>query len=758
MGIFIPSRQKSGELTLYLRRVIISIQQRNQSFDLKSKHSLHITKGNAALNFPYSSLSFHQSIFSLLRLCQSYQRGIPWFLGQFSLYKTSYLRPIFTIGIKILGLARGEFVTKGAMDIDSNEENASHGSGKAPMLQAPLSGNPITKIAKTPFAGPYESLYTLTPPALSNAVMKCLKHVNCSYLSTEGRPPTLTQLKQHAHSLTVLIKHLTVSTKEGLVDNDNYLPLQDAFGANDSKDNVLHSFYQNESFDWLNNLSKPYENDDHHHNLELTSVLNRLDDFTDEEARDICPMHAAADDNPPTGHSLPYATHISLIQHANEILELLDHEYSAKGGLLSILPTKDQKKDREEAEATLLGQLILYLQRLVQRLHDLERLYANSIDMLTGEAVIPHQTLSKLGPKGRQSREVVFPQDRFVLVNAGDDVWQFLQSEFDRKESADVKLDKHNRALGITGEAIWNAEAGKDAAKGITTLDVTTRYYRLRNDVLKTVFVIPAHQEHPGVKVTREMEREPTVVSVVKPVWPERASTWEMRNRENMARLKQLERDHALLSHQEEILTQDRTLLTAERERNIGMIKKLEQEIKDMKIDLETDPNKYKLEKVMSQATKAQEAENERMAAKTKLDALYEEQKKLADKQKRANDLAEADIQHRLAKAKRDEAQAEKLKKEYMERNADLVFTAHELAPKLKAVWVKQMTETQVLLDVLGNNKVQDILTGVKLPDGPNVEEARRKVQKAIEDAIKFHGHGLDHIVPEDEEMEEATW
>jgi hypothetical protein len=439
--------------------------------------------------------------------------------------------------------------------------------------------------------------------------MKCLAHVNCSYLSTAGRPPTFTQLKQHAHSLTVLIKHLTVSTKGGQVDNQNYYLSRPRLDPNAKQDQKDHEFHQDESFDWLNNLSKPYENDDHHHNLQLTSVLNRLEALP-EGSRDICPLHEAAEHNPPTGHSHPYATHQSLIKHANEILELLDHEYSAKGGVLSILPTKDQKEDREKAETTLLGQLILYMQRLVQRLHDLERQYANSMDVLAGEAVVPHQTLSKLGPKGRQAREVVFPQDRFVLANAGDDVWHFLQSEFDRKEAADAKMDEANRALGVTGEAVWTTKGSKEIARGITTLDVTTRYYRLRNDALKTVFVIPAHQEHPGVKVTREMEREPTVVAVVKPVWPERASMWEMRNRENMRRLKQLEHEDIISKNKIDVATQDKTFLTSERERLMGEIKLLKEKLEESEVKARRDANEAKLKIVMAQATKASEARN----------------------------------------------------------------------------------------------------------------------------------------------------
>jgi hypothetical protein len=81
-----------------------------------------------------------------------------------------------------------------------------------------------------------------------------------------------------------------------------------------------------------------------------------------------------------------------------------------------------QKDDREKAEKTVLGQMILWVQKLVQRIHHLERLYANAMDVLAKEAVVPTETLSALGTKGRKRREVVYPQDRFVLVNAGEDL------------------------------------------------------------------------------------------------------------------------------------------------------------------------------------------------------------------------------------------------------------------------------------------------------------------------------------------------
>ena len=94
------------------------------------------------------------------------------------------------------------------------------------------------------------------------------------------------------------------------------------------------------------------------------------------------------------------------------------------------------------------------MQRLVGRVHDLERLYANATDAIANEAVVPMQTLSRLGPEGRKGRELVYPQDRFVLVNAGEDIFSFLSREFDKKDLVDEAAMRDAKKLGITGEAL----------------------------------------------------------------------------------------------------------------------------------------------------------------------------------------------------------------------------------------------------------------------------------------------------------------
>ncbi|CZT51536.1 uncharacterized protein RSE6_12691 [Rhynchosporium secalis] len=413
-------------------------------------------------------------------------------------------------------------------------------------------GKQATSIKATRFAPAYKSIFTQKPE--TGNIISLAAHVNCNYLSTLGKVPTLLEMKQHAQSLVILIGRISMSEQSGLIDNENS-GIAGAFPFSDGS-----------TFDFLNNLSKPYDGPKNPalmkaHILPLTSLINVLSQATlpdydfDEPhghayrnmhsvaSQDVCPLHYAVDSAGYPSQSQPYATHQALISHANEVLEMIDHEYSAVGGLLGILPKAENKDQRAKAESTLLGQLILYMTRLVQRIHDLERLYANSLDCLASESVVPHEALSALGPDGRKGREIVYPQDRFVLVNAGENVWQFLNSEFEYREEIDERVAANYKKHGVAGEAIWEQRGGKEMSRGITAIDITTRYYRLRGDPLKTVFVIPAHGEHPGTKATRKMETEPTVVAVVKPVWPERVSEWEKKHRAEIEELKKLRYD-----------------------------------------------------------------------------------------------------------------------------------------------------------------------------------------------------------------------
>ncbi len=466
--------------------------------------------------------------------------------------------------------------------------------------------------------------------------------------------------------------------------------------------------------------------------MPLTGLLNVLEQYTPDHSdghsngsarggrrsqaqnpetyvRDICPLHSSYK-TPPNQPSLPYATHQALIEHANEVLELLDHEYSAKGGLLAILPPKDQVEDREYAETTLLGQLILYTTRLVQRLHNLERLYANSMDALASEAVVPSQTLSRLGPDGRTGREVVYPQDRFVLVNAGEDVWNFLHAEFERKEVVDKRIMQDYLSQGVVGEKLWANRGGKEMERGITAVDIVTRYYRLTNDPLKTIFVIPAYSDHPGTKVTREMERQPTVVSVVKPVWPERASMWEMKRRGDMEELKRLRQEHVIKLQELEVKINAEKLLMADNSVKDGTIVKLMDEIKGLKDILNMDANAA--QKVAAES--ASKAMADRVAAREEVEAARAEMEKLAALEKSLEEekrvLEEEKMRH-IQQTNEDKAkfQAMKAREEQKLAEVDRLNgdTANILRNKLEAIYRDQLRQAQIYVEYLKRKRFE---------------------------------------------------
>ncbi|TVY40469.1 hypothetical protein LSUB1_G003295 [Lachnellula subtilissima] len=623
-----------------------------------------------------------------------------------------------------------------------DDESPTQNTFVPPVQDPPPRRNPQKIIPANTFAGNYRSIFTLNDPG--SKLLPLLKHVNCSYLSTPGIAPTILQLKQHAQSLVVLIKSLTVSTFPAVIDNVN------------SRVEGMPAFNDGETYDFLNDLTRPYlgpKRPEHqtHHNMPLTTLLNVLEEenIPGEDGKpdriklwDVCPLHHA-EKTPINQPSLPYATHQNLISHANEALELLDHEYSAKGGLLSILPTKLEKEDREAAESTLLGQLILYIQHLVQRAHDLERCYANAMDVIAGEAVVPHQALSKLGPDGRQPREMVFPQDRFVLVNAGNDLYQFLNDEFEKKERTDEAVMANWKQLGLTGEAIWENRGGKEMNRGIVALDVTTRYYRLKGDALKTIFVIPAHQEHPGTSVTRELESKPTVVSVVKPTWPDRVSTWEMKHRADLEAFKTNQLELADLQSQVELMRENEAVLKYSWETAQGEAREWKRELEELRATLNEQPNKAKkrdFERVQ-EVNKLRQALDDAKSQTEKDRKAAAEEQKVAETLRKDSERRNLEHQQRIKKVEAEfDAEVQRDRVRIANKDAEIGQNAIELQEKLRAAWQTQIQETTIVTAYL-NRKLAII--GTDEADEEVKLVAEKWASAIIDAAVPKSGIGL---------------
>uniref|UniRef100_A0A0L0NDK9 Uncharacterized protein n=1 Tax=Tolypocladium ophioglossoides (strain CBS 100239) TaxID=1163406 RepID=A0A0L0NDK9_TOLOC len=254
-------------------------------------------------------------------------------------------------------------------------------------------------------ANPYASAWecSLTDPALgyfNDIDIAVLRHVNCSYLSSDTAP-TLEALKQHAQSLLYLIRKITDMATVGSVTGDR-------------EDRRL-LFNSNEAFDLLVDLTTPYHNGDESHHLPLWAISNNIQQH--HEAGHRCPLKPANKLGPLAAGSRPvrpYRDHHSLVMHANECLEILDEEYAGTGGLLSILPS-DSEEDAEHLEVargTLLGQWLLNHSYLVARTGEIELNHALVLDLLEREAVLPAQMLNRSSPNGKsKSREVADHQD-----------------------------------------------------------------------------------------------------------------------------------------------------------------------------------------------------------------------------------------------------------------------------------------------------------------------------------------------------------
>ncbi|KAI1342364.1 hypothetical protein F5Y15DRAFT_372444 [Xylariaceae sp. FL0016] len=288
-------------------------------------------------------------------------------------------------------------------------------------------------------------------------------------------------------------------------------------------------------------------------------------------------------------HLRPFANHMNLLRHANEILERLDHEYSAMGGLLSIIPLDSEnlpeKEALDQAKSTLLGQLILQLQHLTLRMHELEISYGNSVDLLANEAIVPAQQLSIHGADGRQGREIVFPQDRWILANANEDVFNFIHRWMDQEEAMLDKRDDRHQENGILGPAAMGGERG-DRYKGIVQVTLKSIFYRLRNSGHGPIFILPAGEDRPDVEETRKIEKRPTVVTLPAPKGPTRVTEWEKNHHG-------LERRNQQLSQRIAGLQGDNSNLKVMNQLHKGEIKRLQ----DMQATYQTQLGKDPMEK-----------------------------------------------------------------------------------------------------------------------------------------------------------------
>lgn len=458
---------------------------------------------------------------------------------------------------------------------------------------------------------------------LNSQKAKLLEHVNCSYLSTPGRPPTLLALKQHAQSLAVLISMINPSRESGEIDN-----------ANVKDGETTRAFTQHEAFDWLNNLLVHYDSLDKDHQRPLNSLVNLIRSNSDIDGVEYhCPLETIpqqlVEENKEAQYR-PFENHLTLLMHANDCLERLDHEYSALGGLLSIIPTDQPTANESEAlksaKETLVGQWILHTQHLVTRMHELEINYGNCLELLANEAIVPAQHNSAHGPDGRSGREIVFPQDRWILANAGEDVFNFIHQTLDKKEAALDRVDKVHEEHGVVGGTLYE----QDKTRGIVAVEISTRFYRIKGSGHGPLFVLPAYGDRPGTEYLREMEGRPPVITLPAPDITQRTTSWDTKNRNMESTATQQYLQISALQRNVSDLTARLGRQLAENQQQRGIVKAYEdatsgegrRSVSDQIKSLQSEKTKAD-EQVVTLGTKVIELEKQVAAYKQQMADMY---------------------------------------------------------------------------------------------------------------------------------------
>lgn len=329
-------------------------------------------------------------------------------------------------------------------------------------------------------------------------------HLNCFQLtpwhgSEIGAAGSILDFKQHAQALCLLLKLMQPSEDQELWPNvaaDPPFPSQ---------------------FDFLNNLNDPYPGS-------LPESRAVLKEGHRQPLRGL--SNTIESGAAPLDH-IEQLTKAELLLNANKLLTRIDHVYSATGGILSIPPppppSSNESHDTGLVHNSILAQWLGHTRALTLRLASLEKETAALREVLGHEAIVA-------GVRGKQSRErtsngdgcgerdLVYPQDRYVLAGLSDGLWARLHEELSVQEGENEQEQEHEREEREQGRGVqergWGdfgaAEAdGAGETKVVTWIETMSRLYRIRGH--ETIFVIPGFGLHPGAPAVHRVERTPLV-------------------------------------------------------------------------------------------------------------------------------------------------------------------------------------------------------------------------------------------------------
>lgn len=339
-------------------------------------------------------------------------------------------------------------------------------------------------------------------------------HLNCFHLTHPHTcvPPTVIQLKQHAQAVCLLLNLLQPSKNKDVWPN---APANPPFPVR---------------FDFLNDLTDPYPSGSTHANRGV------LLDFHQKPLRGL--SNTLESGHPGIG-DIERCTKPELLAHANKLLTRLDHVYRLTGGILSIPPpppdddesgsstgSNETRVPTGLARNSILAQWLGYTRALTLRLASLEKETASLREVLGHEALVAKvrgkQAREKMGNgEGCGERELVYPQDRYVLAGLSEGLWTQLNEELTVREGENREEREHEReereqGRGVQGRG-WGdfaaPEADDDGETNVVTwIETTSRLYRVRGH--DTIFVIPGFGVHPGAPAVHRVERGPLVQTV----------------------------------------------------------------------------------------------------------------------------------------------------------------------------------------------------------------------------------------------------
>ena len=397
----------------------------------------------------------------------------------------------------------------GQINIDqprTEEPNLSNARNPMPPPPVPpRSDDRLFRIPANPYAHAYQSKglgSLLKRRVLPQPFEEHFKYLNCSYLSHNSnvKGPTIVQLKQHVQALCLLLRYMQS-------------------GESTSWPNMISAAPFPPSFSFLDDLEKPYE----------VKGSKEIPDFH------LRPLPSLNNQIPRPDLVLPEnLSRDELLVTTNILLTRLDFLYSSDGGILGIPdpihPLSDKENNSNSApgyhrnaphfgQPAIFAQWLTHTRNLTQRLSALEAETASLREVLAHESLIPlvraRQERDQNGVPS-SGRELVLPQDRYVLSSLSDGLWTRLNEELSARasENADEPRDCFSATVnrGVGNFTVLEDSESAGEKNVVTWIECASRLYRIQGH--ETIFVIPGFDLHPGAEAVRRIERGPLVQSV----------------------------------------------------------------------------------------------------------------------------------------------------------------------------------------------------------------------------------------------------